>query len=155
MEKICAAEKNKTTDTMWVEKRGKYSEQKRALWCAKKNMTKKRWVDGSRDGSLILTYHQPHRFTSGHWFKKKKKKKKNNTGKEESKITEVKRALQSTTENRIPKVEKLSGTQSKKQNKKGEKNKTKNFIKSPKMNQSNWKGALRKPLWEEQSPTKC
>ena len=23
------------------------------------------------------------------------------------------------------------------------------------MNQSNWKGALRKPLWEEQSPTKC
>ena len=27
--------------------------------------------------------------------------------------------------------------------------------KSPKMNQSNWKGALQKPLWEEQSPTKC
>ena len=25
--------------------------------------------------------------------------------------------------------------------------------KSPKMNQSNWKGALQKPLWEEQSPT--
>ena len=31
MEKTCAAEKNRTTDTMWVEKRGKYSEQKRAL----------------------------------------------------------------------------------------------------------------------------
>ena len=27
--------------------------------------------------------------------------------------------------------------------------------KSPKMNQSNWKGALQKPLQEEQSPTKC
>ena len=27
--------------------------------------------------------------------------------------------------------------------------------KAPKMNQSNQKGALRKPLWEEQSPTKC
>ena len=27
--------------------------------------------------------------------------------------------------------------------------------KALKMNQSNWKGALRKPLWEEQSPTKC
>ena len=27
--------------------------------------------------------------------------------------------------------------------------------KSPKMNQSNWKEALQKPLWEEQSPTKC
>ena len=27
--------------------------------------------------------------------------------------------------------------------------------KSPKMNQSNWKGTLWKPLWEEQSPTKC
>ena len=25
--------------------------------------------------------------------------------------------------------------------------------KSPKMNQSNWKGALQKLLWEEQSPT--
>ena len=35
MEKTCAAEKNKTTDNMWVEKkgkkRGKYSEQKGAL----------------------------------------------------------------------------------------------------------------------------
>ena len=27
--------------------------------------------------------------------------------------------------------------------------------KSPTMNQSNWKGALQKPLSEEQSPTKC
>ena len=27
--------------------------------------------------------------------------------------------------------------------------------KNPKMNQSNWKGALQKPLWEEQRPTKC
>ena len=27
--------------------------------------------------------------------------------------------------------------------------------KSPKMKHSNQKGALRKPLWEEQSPTKC
>ena len=27
--------------------------------------------------------------------------------------------------------------------------------KSPKMNQPNWKGAHRKPLSEEQSPTKC
>ena len=27
--------------------------------------------------------------------------------------------------------------------------------KSPKMNQSNWKEALQKQLWEEQSPTKC
>ena len=27
--------------------------------------------------------------------------------------------------------------------------------KSLKMNQSNWKGALQKPLWEAQSPTKC
>ena len=27
--------------------------------------------------------------------------------------------------------------------------------KSPKMNQSNWKGALRKLLWKQQSPTKC
>ena len=27
--------------------------------------------------------------------------------------------------------------------------------KSPNMNQSNWKGALQKPLWEEQSPMKC
>ena len=27
--------------------------------------------------------------------------------------------------------------------------------KSPKMNQSNWKEALQKPLWEEQSPAKC
>ena len=42
MEKTCAAEKNRTTDTMWVEKekkgkkkkgkkKGKYSEQKAAL----------------------------------------------------------------------------------------------------------------------------
>ena len=52
--------------------------------------------------------------------KKKKKKKKNylkkqtkrNTGKQERKIKEVKRALQSTKENRTPKVKKLSGTQS-------------------------------------------
>ena len=73
-------------------------------------MTKKRsWVDRSRDSSLILTYHQPHWVTSGHRFKKIKK-----TGKKERKITEVKRALQSTKENRTPKVEKLSGTQSKK-----------------------------------------
>ena len=50
MEKTCAAEKNRTTDTMWVgkktrekkEKKGKYSEQKGALWYDKKNMTKKR-----------------------------------------------------------------------------------------------------------------
>ena len=27
--------------------------------------------------------------------------------------------------------------------------------KSTKMNQSNWKGALWKPLWEEQTPAKC
>ena len=75
MEKTCAAEKNGSTDNMWVgkkgEKRGKYSEQKGALGRAKKNMTKKRWVDRSRDSSLILTYHQPHRVTSGHWFLKK------------------------------------------------------------------------------------
>ena len=58
MEKTCAAEENRTTDTMWVEKRGKYSEQKGALRCAKKNMTKKRWVDRSRDSYLM--YHQPH-----------------------------------------------------------------------------------------------
>ena len=80
--------------------------------------------------SLILTYHQPHRVTSGqvvvvfkhtHTYRKEKKWKK------ERKITEVKRPLQSTKENRTPKVEKLSGTQSKKQtktrrktNKKGE-----------------------------------
>ena len=35
MEKTCAAEKNRTTDTMWVEKKvkkgWKYSEQKRAI----------------------------------------------------------------------------------------------------------------------------
>ena len=76
MEKTCAAEKNRTTDNMSVEKkgkkkkkRGKYSERKGALQlrCAKKNMTKKRWVDQSRDSSLILMYHQPHRVTSGHW----------------------------------------------------------------------------------------
>ena len=67
MEKTCAAEENRTTDTMWVEKRGKYSEQKGALRCAKKNMTKKRWVDRSRDSSLILMYHQPQSVTSGHW----------------------------------------------------------------------------------------
>ena len=46
MEKTCAAEKNGSTDNMWVgkkgEKRGKYSEQKGALGRAKKNMTKKR-----------------------------------------------------------------------------------------------------------------
>ena len=57
MEKTWSAEKNRTTDTMWVEKkrkkqkRGKYSEHKGALCCAKKNMTKKRWVDQSRDSS--------------------------------------------------------------------------------------------------------
>ena len=39
------------------EKRGKYSEQKGALRCAKKNMTKKKWVDQSRDSSLVLMYH--------------------------------------------------------------------------------------------------
>ena len=39
------------------------------------------------------------------------------TGKKERKITEVERALQSTKENRTPEVEKLSGTQSKKKNK--------------------------------------
>ena len=75
MEKTCAAEKNRTTDNMSVEKkgkkkkkRGKYSERKGALQlrCAKKNMTKKRWADRSRDSSWILTYHQPHRVTSGH-----------------------------------------------------------------------------------------
>ena len=61
MEKTCAAEKNRTTDNMLVEKKGgKYLEQKGALWCDKKNMTKKRRVDQSRDSSLILTYHQPH-----------------------------------------------------------------------------------------------
>ena len=67
----------------------------------KKNTTKKRWVDRSRDSSWILTYHQPHRITSGHWLKNKnnKKRPKRNTGKQESKITEVKRALQSTKEN--------------------------------------------------------
>ena len=27
--------------------------------------------------------------------------------------------------------------------------------KNPKMNQSNQKGTLQKPLWEEQTPTKC
>ncbi len=41
-----------------------------------------------------------------------KKQTKRNTGKQERKIKEVKRALQSTKENRTPKVKKLSGTQS-------------------------------------------
>ena len=64
--------------------------------------------------------------TQGHLRRlvKKKIKKKNTDQKEtlerKSKITEVKRALQHTKENRTPKVEKLSGTQSKKI-KKGEK----------------------------------
>ena len=58
MEKTWSTEKNRTTDNMWVEKKvkkrkkkGKYSKQKGALWGAKKNMTKKRWVDQSRDSS--------------------------------------------------------------------------------------------------------
>ncbi len=58
--------------------------------------------------------------TQGHLRTLVKKKKKNyfkkqtkrNTGKQERKIKEVKRALQSTKENRTPKVKKLSGTQS-------------------------------------------
>ena len=54
-------------------------------------MTKNRWVDRPRDSSLILTYHQ---------------RPKRNTAKKERKITEVKRALQSTKWNRTPKVEK-------------------------------------------------
>ena len=29
MEKTCAAEKNRTTDTMWVEKKGEIKEEKR------------------------------------------------------------------------------------------------------------------------------
>ena len=41
-----------------------------------------------------------------------KKQTKRNTGKQERKIKEVKRALQSTKDNRTPKVKKLSGTQS-------------------------------------------
>ena len=45
--------------------------------------------------------------------KKTKNRPKRNTGKQESKITEIKRALQSTKENRTPKVE----TQSKNKNK--------------------------------------
>ena len=45
------------------------------------------------------------------------KRPKRNTGKKESKITEVKRTLQSTTQNRTPKAEKLSGTLSKKKKK--------------------------------------
>ena len=53
-------------------------------------MTEKRWVDRSRDSSLILMYHQPHRVTAGHWFKKKKKKRqRERTGKKERKMTEV------------------------------------------------------------------
>ena len=43
---------------------------------------------------------------------KKLKQTKRHAGKKERKITEVKRALQSTKENRTPKVEKLSGTRS-------------------------------------------
>ena len=48
MEKTCAAEKNRTTDIMWVEKKqekrkkGGNTQNKGALWCAKKNVTKKR-----------------------------------------------------------------------------------------------------------------
>ena len=77
MEKTCAAEKNRTTDTMWVEKkkrggkRGKKGEvlgtERSPCDVLKRNMTKKRWVDRPRDSSLILTYHQLHRVTSGHW----------------------------------------------------------------------------------------
>ena len=56
-------------------------------------MTKKRWVDRSRDSSLILTYHQPHRVSQDigkkSYFKNRPKR---NTGKKERKITEVKRA---------------------------------------------------------------
>ena len=44
----------------------------------------------------------------------KKYNNKKKIGKKERKITAVKRALQSTEQNRTPKVEKLSGTQSKK-----------------------------------------
>ena len=53
--------------------------------------------------------------TQGHLrtLVKTKNKPKRNTGKQESKITEIKRALQSTKENRTPKVE----TQSKNKNK--------------------------------------
>ena len=57
MEKTWSAEKNRTTDNMWVEKKGKKEKkgevlkQKGALRHAKKNMTKKRWVDRSRDSS--------------------------------------------------------------------------------------------------------
>ena len=131
MEKTCAAEKNRTTDNKCVEKRGgkkkrgKHSEPKGALWCAKKNMNKKRWVDRSRDSSLILTYHQPPRVTSGFFLKNRPKR---NIGKTERKITKVKPALQSTKENSTPKVEKLSGTWSKKKKKKerGENKQTKN-----------------------------
>ena len=50
--------------------------------------------------------------TQGHLRTLVKKKIYKKTGKKESKITEIKRALQSTKENRTPKVEKLSGTQS-------------------------------------------
>ena len=71
-------------------------------------MTKKRRNDRSRQ----LTYHPTHRVTSGHWLKKYIKK-----SWKERKTLEVKRALQSTKENRTPKVEKLSGTQSKERKK--------------------------------------
>ena len=122
---------------MWVEKRKRRRRKKkgavprteRSPMMCKKNMTKKRWVDRSRD---FFDFNVPST-TQGHlrtlvkiYVKKKKKKRpKRNTGKKERIITEVKRALQSTKENRTPKEEKRSGTQSKKR-KKGEKtNKTK------------------------------
>ena len=67
--------------------------------------------------------------TQGHLRTLVKKQTKRNTGKKERKITEVKRALQSTKENRTPKVEKLSGTQSKKQTKTRRKTKQRNKTK--------------------------
>ena len=47
-------------------------------------MTKKRWVDQSRDSSLILTYNQPPQDIGKKNYKKKKRPKRN-TGKIERK----------------------------------------------------------------------
>ena len=76
MEKTCVAEKKRTTDNMWVEKKEKKGEKRRKkgevprterspMMC-KKNMTKKRWLDRLRD-FFDFIYHQPHSVTSGHW----------------------------------------------------------------------------------------
>ena len=78
MEKTCAAEKNRTTDTMWVEKkkggkkeRGKKGEvlstERSPMMCQKEH-DKEEMGRPIKRQFLDFNYHQPHTVTSGHWL---------------------------------------------------------------------------------------